>query len=66
MTLFSFRTKYSSKIIQIFYAGLHFTQKKYGYYDRQKYKMIDKFFRKINKQTSFKLTLDILTNKKEI
>ncbi len=66
MAFLSFRKKYSSKIIQIFYAGLHFVQKKYGHYDRQKYKLIDKFFSKINKETSFKIILNILTNKKEI
>ena len=66
MILLSFKKRYSSKIIQIFYAGLHFIQKKYGHYDRQKYSLIDRFFSKINKQTSFKIILSILINKKEI
>ena len=64
MLLFSFRKKYSSKIIQIFYAGLHFVQKKYGNYDRQKYKLVDSFFVKINKQTSLKTVFNILNDKK--
>jgi GT2 family glycosyltransferase len=66
MILFSFKKKYSSKIVQICYAGLHFAQNKYGYYDRQKYNLIDRFFSKINKQTSFKIILKIINNKKEI
>ena len=66
MILFSFKKKYSSKIVQICYAGLHFIQNKYGHYDRQKYKLIDKFFRKIDKQTSFKIMLNIINGKKEI
>ena len=66
MILFSFRKKYSSRIIQTFYAGVHFVQKKYGYYDRQKYKLVDNFFVKINKQTSLKKILTILNDKKKI
>ena len=59
MFLLLFRKKYSSRIIQIFYAGLHFFQKKYGYYDRKKYGLVDNFFSKINKKTSIK---DIINN----
>ena len=66
MTLFSFRKKYSSKIIQIIYAGLHFFKKKYGEYDRKNYDLIDKFFSKINKQTSLKKTLNLLNDKNKI
>ena len=66
MIFFSFRKKYSSRIIQIFYAGLHFVQKKYGYYDRKKYKLIDSFFSKINKQTSIKDIINFLNDKKKI
>ena len=66
MTFFSFRKKYSSKIIQIFYAGLHFIQKKYGEYDRKNYNLIDKFFSRINKQTSLKETINFLNDKSKI
>ena len=59
MFFLSFRKKYSSRVIQIFYAGLHFVQKKYGYYDRKKYRLVDNFFSKINKKTSIK---DIINN----
>ena len=47
MFFLSFRKKYSSRIIQIFYAGLHFVQKKYGSFDRKKYELVDNFFSKI-------------------
>ena len=66
MTIFSFRKKYSSKIIQIFYAGLHFCQKKYGDYDRKNYKFVDKFFSKITKQTSIKDSIKFLNDKSKI
>ena len=63
MLLFSFRRKYSSKIIQVFYAGLHFLQKKYGHYDRKNYKLLDKFFIKINKKTTFLDVINIFYEK---
>ena len=66
MFFLSFRKKYSSRIIQIFYAGLHFIQNKYGHYDRKKYKSIDKYFIKINKQTSVKDLINFLNNKNKI
>jgi GT2 family glycosyltransferase len=66
MTLFSFKKKYSSKIIQIFYAGLHFFQKKYGEYDRKNYNLINNFFSRINKQTSLKEIINFLNNKYKI
>ena len=66
MTFFSFRKKYSSKIIQIFYAGLHFFQKKYGEYDRKNYNLINNFFSRINKQTSLKETINFLNDKNKI
>jgi hypothetical protein len=66
MILLSFRKKYSSRIIQIFYAGLHFIQKKYGNYDRKKYQLIDKFFLGISKKTSLKDVISILNDKNKI
>ena len=66
MFFLSFRKKYSSRIIQIFYAGLHFIQNKYGHYDRKKYKSIDKYFIKINKQTSVKDLINFLNDKNKI
>ena len=66
MFFLSFRKKYSSRIIQIFYAGLHFIQNKYGHYDRKKYKSIDKYFIKINKQTSVKDLINFLNGKNKI
>ena len=66
MIFLSFRKKYSSKVIQIFYAGLHFVQKKYGLFDRTKYKLINRFFSKINKRTSIKDVINFLSNEKKI
>ena len=66
MFFLSFRKKYSSRIIQIFYAGLHFVQKKYGYYDRKKYKLVDSFFSKINKKTSIKDIINYFNRGKQI
>ena len=66
MFFLSFRKKYSSRIIQIFYAGLHFIQKKYGYYDRKKYKLVDNFFCKINKKTSIKDIINYFNHGKQI
>tara|TARA_B100000902_G_scaffold385012_1_gene425869 strand:- start:12564 stop:13640 length:1077 start_codon:yes stop_codon:yes gene_type:complete len=66
MILFSFRNKYSSRLIQIFYAGLHFVQKKYGDYDRKNYKRINRFFLKINKKTSIKDTIKFLYDRNKI
>ena len=66
MTLFSFRKKYSSKIIQIYYAGLHFFQNKYGNYDRKKYKAINFFFFRIDKKTSIRDFISILNDKNKI
>ena len=63
MIFFSFRRKYSSKITQMFYAGLHFFQKKYGHYDRKNYKLLDKFFLKINKKTTFLDVINIFYDK---
>lgn len=64
MFLLSFRKKYSSKIVQVYLAGLHFVQKKYGYSDRKKYKLVDSFFKNINKKTSFKNAIKHLYNAK--
>ncbi len=66
MICFSFRKKYSSKIIQIFYAGLHFVQKKYGSYDRKNYKFVDNYFSKINKDTSITDLISLINNEKKI
>ncbi len=66
MFFLSFRKKYSSRIIQIFYAGLHFVQKKYGYYDRKKYRSVDNFFSKINKKTSIKDIINYFNHGKQI
>jgi GT2 family glycosyltransferase len=66
MIFLSFRKKYSSKIIQIFYAGLHFVQKKYGSFDRKKYKSIDRVFSKINKRTSIKDVINFLSDEEKI
>jgi len=66
MILFSFRKKYSSRLVQIFYAGLHFTQKKYGHYDRKKYKLINEFFFRIDKNTSIRDVISILKGKSRI
>ena len=66
MTLFSFRKKYSSKINQIFYAGLHFLQKKYGSFDRKNYKLVDNYFSKINKDTSIIDLISLINNEKKI
>ena len=66
MTCLSFRTKYSSKIIQIFYAGLHFLQKKYGSFDRKNYRSIDNYFSKINKNTSIIYLNILINNEKKI
>ena len=59
MLLLSYRKKYSSKILPIYLAGIHFLKKKYGDYDRENYQNIDSFFRKYNKRTSI---LDVLKN----
>ena len=64
MFLLSFRKKYSSKIVQVYLAGLHFLQKKYGDSDRKKYKLVDIFFKNINKKTSFKNAIKYLYNAK--
>ncbi len=66
MIFLSFRKKYSSRIIQIFYAGLHFVQKKYGSFDRKKYELVDNFFSKINKKSSIKDIISFLNNEKKI
>ena len=52
MIFLSFQRKYSSKVIQVFYAGVHFIQKKYGKYDQKNIELIDKFFSGIDKQSS--------------
>lgn len=57
MILLSFRKKYSSRIIQVYLAGLHYLQNKYGHYDRKNYKLINNFFKRITKNSSL---LDIL------
>lgn len=66
MLILSFKKKYSSRIIQIFYAGIHFLQQKYGEYDRKKYETIDAFFFKINKQTSLLDVIIHLNSKNKI
>ena len=66
MILFSFRKRYSSRIVQVFFAGLHFIQKKYGDYDRKRYQHLDKFFLRINKKTSLKDIISILHGKNKI
>jgi len=65
MFLLSFRKKYSSKIVQVCLAGIHFLQKKYGHNDRKKYKLIDTFFKNINKKTSLKNSIKYLYNVKK-
>lgn len=52
MVLFSFKNRYSSRVVPNFLAGLHFFQKKYGDYDRKNYRKINKFFLDYDKQTS--------------
>ena len=59
MMFLSFNIRYSSKIIPILYAGLHYLGNKYGDYDRFNYKRVDAFFLKYNKKTSL---LDIFNN----
>tara|TARA_Y100000992_G_scaffold293385_1_gene251951 strand:- start:11959 stop:13032 length:1074 start_codon:yes stop_codon:yes gene_type:complete len=54
MIILSFNSKYSSKLVPIFFAGIHFFQKKYGEYDRKNYKKINNFFNSFNKQTTLK------------
>ena len=66
MVFFSFRKKYSSRLIQICYAGIHFIYNKYGNYDRQKYKIIDKYFSKINKQTSIIDVINLINDRNKI
>ena len=66
MICLSFRKKYSSKIIQIFYAGLHFLQKKYGSFDRKNYKFVDSYFSRINKDTSISDLINFINNEKKI
>ena len=66
MVFFSFRKKYSSRLIQICYAGINFIYNKYGNYDRQKYKIIDKYFSKINKQTSIIDVINLINDRNKI
>ena len=51
---------YSSRLIQRYYAIVHFFQKKYGKFDRINYKKINKYFIKINKNTSFRKIIKLL------
>ena len=57
-----FEKKHSSKILQRYYGFKHFTEKKYGDYDRKNYQKINKFFKTINKKSSifdiYKLIFD--------
>lgn len=43
---------HSSRLIQRYYAIVHFFQKKYGSYDRINYNKVNKFFIDINKKTN--------------
>jgi len=47
-----FQKKHSSRIVQRFLGLKHFIEKKYGEYDRENYKKIDKLFLDINKETN--------------
>ncbi len=49
---FSFNLKYSSRLVPIYLAGLHFFQKKYGKHDRNNYTKINLFFKNFDKKTS--------------
>lgn len=60
---FSFNLKYSSRLVPIYLAGLHFFQKKYGKYDRNNYTKINLFFQNFNKKTSFVKIFKILAKK---
>ncbi len=62
MILLSFNLKYSSKVVPVLYAGLHYLGNKYGDYDRLNYKRVDAFFLKYSKKTSLK---DIFINIKK-
>ncbi len=60
---FSFKLKYSSRLIPIFFAGLHYLQNKYGSYDRNNYLKINNFFKNFDKKTSFLKLFKILLEK---
>jgi GT2 family glycosyltransferase len=60
---FSFNSKYSSKLVPILFAGLHYLQKKYGNYDRKNYLKINNFFKNFDKKTSLLKLFKILSKK---
>ena len=62
MMFLSFKIRYSSKLIPVLYAGLHYLGNKYGDYDRINYKRVDAFFSEYSKKTSLK---DIFINIKK-
>ena len=66
MFILSFKKKYSSKLVQIIYAGVHFYKNQYGNHDRKNFKNMDIFFSKINKKTSFKSAVSLLFSDKKI
>ena len=50
MMFLSFKIRYSSKLIPVLYAGLHYLGNKYGDYDRINYKRVDAFFSEYSKK----------------
>ncbi len=64
--IFSFKKRYSSRIIPVFLAGIHFMKRKYGDYDRKNYKKIDVYFSNYNKKTSLLKIFKNLYEKKSI
>ena len=61
--LFIFNKKSSSKILQRYYGIKHFLQNKFGKYDRDNYKNVDKFFQMINKSTNVIDLIKIINGK---
>ena len=64
--ILSYKKKYSSRLVPIYLAGIHFIKKKYGNYDRKNYKKIDSYFQRYNKKTSFYKIIENLNDKRTI
>lgn len=52
-TIFILNKHYSSRILQRYYALIHFYQNKYGKFDRINYKRINIYFLKVTKNSNF-------------
>jgi GT2 family glycosyltransferase len=64
--LLCFKNRYSSRLVPVSLAGLHFLQKKYGNYDRKNYNKLDNFFIDYNKQTSILKIFKLLNKYKKL